>query len=63
MTRRTTSTLWTRLTRPIRAARLWEQMEDRILFDAVPDGGIYGSFFVTLTFDVPDQSAHCSVKF
>ena len=30
-------------------------------FDAVPDGGIYGSFYLALTFDVPDQSAHCSV--
>ncbi len=31
-------------------------------FDSAPDGRIYGSFSVTLTFDVPDQDAHCSVS-
>ena len=31
-------------------------------FDSAPGGGIYGSFSVTLTFDVPGQDAHCSVS-
>ncbi|MEE9216168.1 MAG: hypothetical protein V3U32_01925 [Anaerolineales bacterium] len=31
-------------------------------FDDVPGGKIYGSFSVTLTFDVPGQDAHCSLS-
>lgn len=31
-------------------------------FDDEPDGVIYGSFSLTLTFDVPSQDAHCSVS-
>ena len=31
-------------------------------FDDQPEVGIYGSFFLTLTFDVPDQGAHCTVS-
>lgn len=37
--------------------RRWE-----VDFDDEPDGVIYGSFSVTLTFDIPDQDAHCSVS-
>jgi hypothetical protein len=31
-------------------------------FDDVPDGMIYGSFSVTLTFNVPGQDAHCTIS-
>ncbi len=31
-------------------------------FDDVPGGKIYGSFSVTLTFDVPGHDAHCSLS-
>ena len=34
----------------------------KVDFDDEPDDGIFGSFFVTLTFDVPGQDAHCSVS-
>ena len=34
----------------------------KVEFDDVPGGKIYGSFFLTLTFDVPGQGAHCSVS-
>ncbi len=34
----------------------------KVEFDDEPGGKIYGSYFLTLTFDVPGQDAHCSVS-
>ncbi len=34
----------------------------KVKFDDEPGGKIYGSYFLTLTFDVPGQDAHCSVS-
>ncbi len=43
----------------LRSGKTWKWEVD---FDDGPDGGIYGSFSVTLTFDVPDQETHCSLS-
>ena len=37
--------------------RMWE-----VDFDDQPGGKIFGSFFLTLTFDVPGHDAHCSLS-
>jgi hypothetical protein len=52
-------TIWSGNHGPLRGGetRRWETD-----FDDVPSGKIYGSFFVKLTFDVPDQDAHCVVS-
>ncbi len=34
----------------------------KVDFDDEPGGKIYGSFFLTLTFDVPGHEAHCSLS-
>ncbi len=34
----------------------------KVEFEDEPGGKIYGSYFLTLTFDVPGQNAHCSVS-
>jgi hypothetical protein len=43
----------------LRSGKEWKWEVD---FDDEPGGKIFGSFFLTLTFDVPGYDAHCSLS-